>query len=375
MTVKNYQMKNKLIAALLFMACAIGLNGQITFPPDGNKKASVSEYVGITEIMINYSRPAVKGREGQIWGKLVHYGFADLGYGTSKAAPWRAGANENTTIQFSTDVLIEDKMLPKGKYAFFIAMGEEKATLVFSKFNNAWGSFYYKEENDALRVEVPVVKVEKSIERLKYEFTNQTENSAVVSMQWEQVKVPFTVSVNLQKTLVDAFRNEVDSGIFYRYWQNLQMAADYCLTHNINLEEGLNWADRSINSYFGESNFKTLSTYAGLLQKLNRSIEADSIMKKAIPMGNSQDLATYGIRLNKMDLHNEAFKIFKHNYDKNPNDVYSHLGMVSGHFYLGEKEKALGFCESAKKSTTDKLFLSYIDNLKADIKAGKDIFK
>ncbi|NKI31319.1 DUF2911 domain-containing protein [Croceivirga thetidis] len=368
-------MKNKFIVTLLFMVCSIGMKGQITFPPDGNKKASVSEYIGITEVKINYSRPGVKGREGQIWGKLVHYGFADLGYGTSKAAPWRAGANENTTIEFSTDVLIQDKILQKGKYAFFIAMGEEKATLVFSKFNNAWGSFYYKEENDALRVEVPVVKVEESVERLKYEFVNQTENSAVISMQWEQIQVPFTVSVNLQKTLVDAFRNEADSGIFYRYWQNLQMAADYCLTNNINLEEALSWADRSINTYFGESNFKTLSTYAGLLQKLNRSKEADSIMQKAIPMGNSQDLATYGLRLNQMDLHNEAFKIFTLNYNQNPDDFYAHLGMVSGHFYMGDKTKALAYCQSAKKATTDKMFLSYIDNLITDIEAGKEIFK
>ncbi|MDT0606363.1 DUF2911 domain-containing protein [Croceitalea rosinachiae] len=367
-------MKNKLIATLLFTICSIGLKGQITFPPDGNKKASVSEYIGITEAKINYSRPGVKGREGKIWGKLVHYGFADLGYGTSKAAPWRAGANENTTIEFSTDVLIENNILQKGKYAFFIAMGEKKATLVFSKFNNAWGSFYYKKENDALRVEVPVEKVEQSTERLKYEFVDQTENSAVISMQWERIKVPFKVSVNLQKTQIEAFRNEVDSGIFYRYWQNLQMAADYCLTNNINLEEGLSWADRSINTYFGESNFKTLSTYAGLLQKLNRGTEADSIMQKAISMGTSQDLVTYGVRLNQMRMHEEAFNIFKKNYDKNPDDFYAHLGMVSGHFYLGDKNEALKFCESAMKKTTDKMFLSYIDNLITNIKEGKDIF-
>ena len=368
-------MKNRLIVTLVFTICTIGLKGQITFPPDGNKKASISEFIGITEVKINYSRPGVKGREGQIWGKLVHYGFADLGYGTSKAAPWRAGANENTTIEFSTDVLIEEQVLPKGKYAFFIAMGEEKATLVFSKFNNAWGSFYYKEENDALRVEVPVLTMEQNIERLKYEFDDQTKNSAVISMQWEKVKIPFKVSVDLHKTQIEAFRNEVDSGIFYRYWQNLQMAADYCLTNNINLEEGLSWADRSINTYFGESNFKTLSTYAGLLQKLGREVEADSIMQKAMPMGTSQDLATYGVRLNRMDLHEEAFKIFKNNYDKNPDDVFAHLGMVSGHFYLGDKKKALQFCRSAKEKTEDQGFLSYIDVLIADIEAGKEIFK
>jgi tetratricopeptide (TPR) repeat protein len=368
-------MKNKLFATFLFTFCIIGISAQITLPADGNKKASVSEFIGITEVKVNYSRPGVNGREGQIWGKLVHYGFADLNYGTSKAAPWRAGANENTTIEFSTDVFIEDQPLKKGKYGFFIAMGPEKATLVFSKFNTAWGSFYYDSKDDALRVEVPVMSLDQSVERLKYAFSDQTTKSAIVSMQWEKVKVPFKVSVDLQKIQIESFRKEFNSGMFYRFWQNMQTAANYCLVNNIKLEEGLSWADRSINTYFGESNFKTLSTYAGLLEKLNRRMEADSIMKMALPMGTSQDIVTYGIGLNTMERHKEAFDIFKNNYDKNPNDVYAHLGMVSGYFYLGDKKKALNYCESAKKETEDRMFLTYIDNLVNDIKAGKEIFK
>ena len=273
-------MKKILIASLPVILFVITAHSQITFPADGNKKASVSENIGITTVKIDYSRPEVKGREGKIWGNLVHYGFADLHYGTSKAAPWRAGANENTTIEFSTEVSIEDKPLQAGKYGFFIAMGDEKATLVFSKFNTAWGSFYYDFKDDALRVEVPVHKLNENVERLKYEFGEQTENSAVLSLQWEKVKIPFKISVDLQKLQIAAFRREFNSGIFYRFWQNMHMAANYCLVNNTNLEEGLSWADRSINTYFGEANFLTLSTYAGLLEKFNRKKEADSLMKK-----------------------------------------------------------------------------------------------
>ena len=81
----------------------------LTLEPDGgNKKASVSEQIGIVKIAIAYSRPGVKGREGKIWNTPVaHYGFADQGHGTSYAAPWRAGANENTTMSFSHPVKIE----------------------------------------------------------------------------------------------------------------------------------------------------------------------------------------------------------------------------------------------------------------------------
>src|SRR5215510_631620 len=105
---------------LLLVTITTTAFAQLTTPPDGgNKKAMVGERIGITDVTIHYDRPGVKGREGKIWGQLVYTGFTDLGFGTSKAAPWRAGANENTTIEFSTDVKIEGQSLPAGKYGFF----------------------------------------------------------------------------------------------------------------------------------------------------------------------------------------------------------------------------------------------------------------
>jgi len=360
-----------LIASFLVLI-SISLKAQVTFPADGNKKASVSEFIGITEVKINYSRPGVKGREGQIWGKLVHYGFIDFNYGTSKSAPWRAGANENTTIEFTSDVFIEDQALEKGKYGFFIAMGEEKATVVFSKKINDWGSFYYDKKYDALRVEVPVLKQDESIERLKYEFGDQTENSAVISMQWEKVKVPFKVSVDLQKIQIESFRHEINSGDFYVYWQNMQRAANYCLVHDKNLEEGLSWAYRSIYWYFGESNFLTLSTYAGILKKSDRTHEADSILQIAIPMATEMQLFSYGNDLNRMKEHSKALEIFQKNYEKNPESVPAHLGMAFGYYYTGDVKKALKFCDSAKEKTDIEGWHSYIDAIIKKIKAGEE---
>ena len=133
-------------------------NAQLTvLASGGNKKASVGERIGLTDITIHYDRPGVKGREGQIWGKLVHTGFADLGFGSAKAAPWRAGSNENTTIEFSTDVTIEGQPLPAGKYGFFIAYDAAECTLIFSKNSSSWGSYYYNDKEDALRVKVKPV--------------------------------------------------------------------------------------------------------------------------------------------------------------------------------------------------------------------------
>lgn len=218
--------KRLLITAPLLLCITIAFS-QITFPPGGpNRKASVSQQIGITDVRIDYNRPIVNGREGKIWGGLVHFGFADLHYGTSKAAPWRAGANENTTFTFSTDVLIEGQPLKAGKYGFFIAMGPEKATLIFSNVSTAWGSFYYDSKDDALRVDVPVVKLNDSVERLSYVFSDETDDAAIVSLQWEKVKIPFKISVDLHKEMIAAYRREFNSGIFYRYckickWQRI----------------------------------------------------------------------------------------------------------------------------------------------------------
>jgi Protein of unknown function (DUF2911) len=108
--------KNKAIMKALFFFTVLlftkGVFSQImpltTEPDGGNKKASVSEQIGVVKININYSRPGVKGREGKIWGtNVAHYGFRDQGHGTSYAAPWRAGANENTTMSFSHSLKIE----------------------------------------------------------------------------------------------------------------------------------------------------------------------------------------------------------------------------------------------------------------------------
>lgn len=367
-------MKKHFTLLLAALAASIVLHAQITLPPaGGNKKASVSERIGITDVRIDYDRPAVNGREGKIWGGVVHYGFADLDYGTSKAAPWRAGANENTTFELSTDVTVEGKPLPAGKYGFFIAMGPERATLIFSKHHTAWGSFYYDAKDDALRVDVPVLKLSESVERLKYEFSDQKENSAVISLQWEKVKIPFTVAVDLQKEQIASFRREFNMGTFYRYWQNMHTAANYCLVNNINLEEGLSWADRSINTFFGEANFLTLSTYAGLLEKLNRKTEADSIMKKAYPMATMIQLYSYGRTLQRQKKHKEALDVYKMSYDRFGDDIYTLIGMIKGNAAVGNTKEALKFGDKALAISKDSNTKTYVEKLMTDLKAGKDI--
>lgn len=365
--------KKLLITACLFFVVTFTF-AQITFPPGGtNRKASVSEQIGITDVRIDYNRPIVNGREGKIWGELVHYGFTDLHYGTSNAAPWRAGANENTTFTFSTDVMIEGKQLKAGKYGFFIAMGPEKATIIFSNVSTAWGSFYYDSKDDALRVEVPVVRLDTSIERLMYVFSDETDDAAVVSLQWEKVKIPFTITVDLEKEMIAAFRREFNSGIFYRYWQNMQMAANYCLAHNINIDEAIGWAERSINTYFGEKNFLTLSTYAGLLEKKGMKAKADSVIRQAYPLATTLQLYSYGRGLENQKRNQEAIAVYKMSYERNQEDLYSLLAITRGHSLQGNNKEALKYASKTVAYARNTYFEKYAEQIVANLKEGKPI--
>jgi hypothetical protein len=344
-----------------------------TSPSGGNKKASISERIGITDVSIQYDRPAVKGREGKIWGQLVPTGFTDQNFGSSKEAPWRAGANECTTIDFSTDVTIEKQPLAKGKYGFFIAYDANECTLIFSRNTTNWGSFYYDPKDDALRVKVKPVTTDRSVEWLKYEFTNETETAATINLLWEKLSIPFKVEVDLNKTQIEMFRNELrtDKGFFWLGWQT---AAQWCVDHDTNLEEALRWADTSTNpTVLGDRNFTTLSTKAQVLAKLNRGNEALAVMKEALPLGNMNQIHQYGRSLLASKQNKEALEVFKTNYEKYPNQFTTLMGLARGYSGVGDYKKALETMEKAAPMAPNPVNKSNIERMIGLLKEGKDI--
>jgi hypothetical protein len=157
-------------------------------------KASVTQRLGVeTDITIEYSRPGVKGRE--IWGTLVPYGLAPGNqYSDNKPFPWRAGANENTSIEFNADILIEGNKLPAGKYGIHMIPSKDDWTIIFSKKNDAWGSFKYNQEEDALRINVKPVKAPHQ-EWLLFGFEDLAGTSATAYLHWEMLKVPFKIEL------------------------------------------------------------------------------------------------------------------------------------------------------------------------------------
>jgi len=339
-------------------------------PNGGNKKASVSERVGITDVTIQYNRPGVKGREGKIWGQLIPVGYTDQGFGSSKAAPWRAGANENTTIEFSTDVKIEGQPLAAGKYALFVAYDSNECTLIFSKNNTSWGSFFYNEKEDALRVKVKPTQLDKSVEWLKYEFMNQTENSATVGLEWEKLMIPFKIEVDYTSTQLASFRNELRNSKGFQ-WETWDEAADWCVQRNTNLDEALLWADTAV-TFSGGNVFKPMSTKAQVLTKLGRNDEATALMKKALPYGNMNDLHTYARSLIALKKPKEALEIFKMNYDKNPNQVTTLIGLVRGYSANGDYKTALEYANKAS-STVDAQNKANLATMIDKLKQGKDV--
>ncbi len=368
---------NKIIVlSLLSLFATINLFSQLTVPPDGgNKKAMVSERIGITDVTVHYDRPGVKGREGKIWGQLVHTGYADLNFGTSKQAPWRAGANENTTIEFSTDVMIEGQPLPAGKYGFFIAYDPAEPTLIFSKNTTSWGSFFYKPEEDVLKVKVKPVVTDKSTEWLKYEFMNETENSATIALVWEKLMIPFKVEVDLNKIQLESFRRELrGERSFSPGWQSFQQAARYTADKNIDLEEGLQWADHSISDQFvGEGNFMTLSTKAAILMKLGKNAEADTLMKKAVPLGNMGQIHQYGRQLLTEKKSKEALEVFKTNFQKNPDQFTTLMGLTRGYSANADYKNALKYANLALAKAPGQPAKTQVEGMIQKLKEGKDV--
>ena len=148
-------------------------------------KAAVEQTVGFTVIRIEYSRPGVKGRK--IWGGLVPYDVV-----------WRAGANETTKITFATDVKINGKKLKAGSYGFFAIPTAKNWTLIFNKVADQWGAFEYNDVEDALRIEVNPEKDDNFWQEwLAYTFTRTSDNTAVIRLEWEKLKVPFNVEVGI----------------------------------------------------------------------------------------------------------------------------------------------------------------------------------
>lgn len=340
---------NPYILSIGILFTAATATAQMDLPPVGNNpRATISEEVGITSITIRYSRPGVKGREGKIWGGVVANGFGAFNFLTGKmTSPWRAGANEATVISFEHDVKVEGKDLKAGAYALFMAMGDDNVTLIFSKQTEAWGSFYYRPEDDVLRVNVKPATLDKPVEWLKYEFIDHQENSCVIAMQWEKRSVPFRVEVDVDSIVLNRLRAEF-TGVKGFISADLLQASMYYFDKNINMEEALGWAQRAVTGRpFGQTGFDAYENLATGYEKLNRLPEADSVMKEGLAIANITQYIAYGRSLIAKNRKDRALEIMLAARAKF-GDVYAvNHGLSYAYSAKGEFGKAL---ETANKA-------------------------
>jgi tetratricopeptide (TPR) repeat protein len=354
-------MKKFLSLALFSFACLGAFaQGSITQPPNGdNQKSSVTQWIGPVSVTITYNSPDVHGpngedRTGHIWGELVHYGFIDQGFGVSKAAPWRAGANENTTISFSDDVKINGKDLKAGTYGLFLEV--EKDTpwqWIFSKNSTSWGSYSYDPKEDALRAETKAEDAPYK-EWLTYGFDDRKPSSTRAYLRWENKLIAMNIEVpGINDIYLSMMRNELRNSPGFDY-RNYAAAAQFCAQNKINLNEALTWADQAISMPFiGQEDFSTLQTKAAVLTAMNKTAEADAVMTKAInhPTANVQAVHQYGRSLLGEGKKEKALEVFKLNKQRHPEDTFTtYVGLARGFSAVGDKKNAIKNWELAIKN-------------------------
>lgn len=297
--------------------------------PDASQHSVLMQQVGMAEIKIDYHRPGVKGRE--VWGKLVPFDQV-----------WRAGANENTTISFSKEVIIDGKKVPAGTYGLHMIPAENDWTIILNKDYRAWGSFFYKEENDFMRFKVKPVSSDFQ-EWLLYSFDEVTANSVTASLNWEKLKVPFKIEIDLHTQMLEEMAIQL-TGIPGFFWQGWNQAANYCYVNGIELEKGLEWADHSIGI---NKNVTNSFTKAVILNALGKNDEASKLKAEAFTNAQEADVNNLGYQFLGGGKIDDAIEVFKKNTELYPESWNVWDSLAEGYMNKGDKQLAIDYYNKA----------------------------
>ena len=369
-----------LLTGTLLAGTALAQSPGLTLPPSGgNQKATIIQQIGPATVRIDYSSPDVTGpngqdRKGQIWGQLVPHGLTNLGFGNGNPGPWRAGANENTVFSVSHDVQVEGKDLPAGTYGLHMITGEDEWQIIFSRNASSWGSFFYDDSEDALRV---AVKPEEAPFRewLTYDAIDRQATSATLALHWEEVRVPFTVQVeNANDLYVAVIEDELRSSPGFA-WQNWNAAAQFALTNSTHLDKGLEWAEAAVSAPFvGQENFTTLSTQAAILAALKRSDGARTALMKAVghPTAGPIQIHSLARTLQVQGQTDTAVEVFLLNAERHGEGWPIKVGLARAHSAQGDFKKALKYARLAHAEAPDALNKGNLEKVIEILEAGKD---
>lgn len=276
-------MKTKIyLVASLILLFGINVFAQLTLPRE-SQRSEFTQTVGDTRVAVVYHRPNIKGRP--VWGTAAANGDIKTMDGSKEALVaygrvWRTGANENTTFEVSNDVKINGQMLPAGKYGLHTIPNKDEWTIIFSKVNNAWGSFTYDPKDDQLRVTAKPQKAEFQ-ETMEIGLENIKSGSADFAIRWADVRVPFTIDVgDYNARVVEDIRKQMTtlkaddtttavSGANYVFAQ--KMTANYA--------EAITWLDASLKN---KETAGALVAKANLQAETGNKAEAIKNLERAI---------------------------------------------------------------------------------------------
>jgi 5-bromo-4-chloroindolyl phosphate hydrolysis protein len=291
----------KILTSCMVALLATSAMAQIKVPA-ASPAASVSQTIGVTDVSVKYSRPSLKGREAI--GKLLPYGKV-----------WRTGANQATQFTTSNDIKVGGKSLAAGTYSVFSIPGANAFTVIFNKDQGA-SEQSYKEEKDALRIEVPTTAIAKK-ETMGISFEDLTDSTATMAIAWETSLVNVPLQVENDAAISKAIdKNLADNS------NGLRTASEYLLSQGKNLDKALQLADLSIAS---KETFRNVYQKAQILNKLGRYAEALPLAQKALSLGQADNSGIFGF--------------FKDGIEKSISDISSKIPAVPEVLKGGKKKK------------------------------------
>lgn len=297
--------------------------------PMTSPRATVGQILGITEVLVEYGRPGLAGRDVMNNPNVVPF--------DNPQSPWRAGANMNTVISVSHDVTVQGKSLPAGEYGVHTWPKRDAPwTIAFSKVTGAWGSYTYDPAEDVLRVEATPGEGHKT-EWLSYTFEDLDSDSATLVLAWDELRLPLEIGTDTTANMLSYLRDDYTRG--YGFWlaPQLTAAATWCDTNNVNLEEAASWAQRGTQS----PSFTAFTTLGSIQEKLGLTSDADASYASAEQYANEAQRNALGYRQLQGGRIQKAIETFARNVEAFPASWNAHDSLAEAYTAAGEEDKAI----------------------------------
>ncbi|WP_343694214.1 DUF2911 domain-containing protein [Flavobacterium sp.] len=270
----------KLFIALAIILAPFAAEAQVR-TPQASPKGYIKQTVGLTDVEVTYSRPGARGRA--VFGNLVPFGKL-----------WRTGANENTVINFSDDVVIDGKTLKKGKYAIYTIPKIESWEVIFYLSTDNWGlPENWNEQYVVLRTTVKEDALPTPVETFTIGINGLDQNFGYLEMAWENSHVALKFEVPTAKTAIAS----IDKTLAGPTWNDYYAASQYLFSSNGNLETAKTYVDKALDMSSDKPYY--VSRLKSLIQAKQGdkkgAIETAKISLAAAEAANNQDY----VKMNK----------------------------------------------------------------------------